>query len=170
MKLPDLQRLGLPGVIGLGLLLFNLSFYLGSIAPDLDRLATLEQQRNALRETAMQTRGKVTDLPSASPVEVRPPTLMQIPELLRSVFALATQRGLVIDQAIYSLSEKEGPPRIELNLPVQTNYPALRSFLADVDGLKPAPAIEELNIKRRLASDTLIEATVRLSWYLAPAS
>ena len=170
MKVPDLQRLGVPGVVGLGLLLFNFSFYLGSLAPDREELANLEQQRSALREGSAQARAAVLDPGKVSAPVARLPTLIQMPELLRSVFSLAAQRGLVIDRAIYTLSEKDGPPRIELNLPMQASYPALRLFLADVDGLKPAPAIDELTIKRRQASDVLIEATVRLSWPLAPAS
>lgn len=170
MKTPDLQRLGIPGVIGLSLMLFNFSFYLGSIAPDQEALAKLKQQRSALLEASVPARGKLADAASGAPPVLRPPSLIQIPELLRSILALAAQQGLVIDRATYTLSEKDGPPRIEVNLPVQASYPALRSFLADVDALKPSPAIDELTIKRRLASDSLIDATLRLSWYLAPAS
>jgi hypothetical protein len=170
MKMPDLQRLGVPGVLGLSLMLFNFSFYLGSIAPDQEGLAILKQQRSALLEDSPSARGRVADAASSAPSILRPPSLNQIPELLRSVFSLAAQHGVVIDRATYSLSEKDGPPRIELDLPLQASYPILRSFLADVDRLKPAPAIDELTIKRRQASDAMIDATLRLSWSLAPAS
>jgi hypothetical protein len=169
MKMPDLQRLGIPGVVGLGLMLFNFSFYFGSFAPDREELAILKQQHNMLRESSVLVRPVEAEVLKESTSVVRPPSLIQIPELLRSVFSLATQRGLVIDRATYALSDTDGATRIELDLPVQASYPALRSFLGDVDGLKPSPAIDELTIKRRLASDSLIEATVRLSWQLVPA-
>lgn len=170
MNMPDLKRLGVPGVIGLGLMLFNLSLYFGSVEPDQQALASLVQQRAKLLESSVQAQEKLADTGGGSPTVVRSLSLMQVPELLRSVFSLAAQRGLMIDRATYTMAERDGPPRIEFNLPMQATYPALRSFLADVDGLKPSPAIDELTIKRRLATDSLVEATVRLSWNLAPTS
>lgn len=170
MKIPDFQRLGRSGVIGLGLLLFNLSFYFGSVAPDQEILADFQRQRAALIEKSPQAISGVVDgSRPASAVEV-PPSLKQVPDLLRSVYWLATQRGLVIDRASYALAEKEGSLRIEINLPMQVSYLALRSFLSDIGGLKPPPAIDELTMKRRQASDSLIDATLRLSWQLAPGS
>lgn len=170
MKMPDLQSLGIPGVVGLGLVIFTVSFYFGNLAPDREGLASLELQRSALLQGAAQGRAKAADASSGAPSLGTPPTLLQMPELLRSIFSLAAQRGLVIERATYALSEKDALPRIELGLPLQGSYPALRSFLAEVDGLKPAPVIDELTLRRRQASDSLIDATVRLSWLLAPAS
>lgn len=168
MKTPDFQRLGRAGVIGLGLMLFNLSFYLGSVAPDQESLADLERQRAALLERSPQAISGAADESRPASALAPSPSLTQVPELLRSVYSLATQRGLVIDRASYALSEKEGPLRIEINLPMHTSYLVLRSFLSDLGGLKPSPAIDELTMKRRQASDSLIEATLRLSWQLAP--
>ena len=167
MKIPDFQRLGKAGVIGLGLMLFNLSFYIGSVAPDREALADFERQRAELRERSSQAIAGAAD-ESAGSAAAPLPMLNQVPELLRSVYLLATQRGLAIDRASYALSEKEGLLRIEINLPMQTSYLVLRSFLTDVGGLKPPPAIDELTMKRRQVGDSLIEATLRLSWQLAP--
>lgn len=170
MKMPDLQGLGIPGVVGLGLMIFTVSFYFGNLSPDREKLASLKLQRSALLQGAAQGRAKAADASRGTLSVGPPPTLLQMPELLRSIFNLAVQRGLVIERATYTLSEKDATPRIELNLPLQGSYPALRLFLAEVDGLKPAPAIDELTLRRRQASDSLIDATVRLSWLLAPAS
>ena len=48
MKIPYQDRLGLPGILGLGLLLFCLSFYLGTIAPARTELRQLTSEETQL--------------------------------------------------------------------------------------------------------------------------
>lgn len=167
MKMPDLQRLGIPGIVGLAVMLFNFSFYLGSVAPDRETLASLQQQRSTLLEDSAKGAGGAPDMTRRLPSVAANPLPIQIPELLRSVYLLATQRGLVIERATYGWVAKEGSPRVEINLPMQASYLALRSFLTDVQELSPSPSLDELTIKRQLASDTLVDANIRLSWRLA---
>lgn len=168
MRIPSLDRLGTPGIVGLGLMLFCLSFYLGSIAPAQDELVNLQQEAAQLLAVAGPPgagEGEGAERRAASEA-LRP--LAALPELLKELNLLAQQRGIVIDRASYALSERDGQRRMEVNLPLVAGYPLLRAYLRDLL-LKGGPSLDELSFKRRQASDPQVEANIRLSYPLAPA-
>lgn len=166
MRIPSLDRLGMPGIVGLGLMLFCLSFYLGSIAPAQAELVNLQQEAAQLLALAGPPgEGEGAERLAASEA-LRP--LTALPELLKELNLLAEQRGIVIDRASYALSERDGQRRMEVNLPIVAGYPLLRAYLRDLL-LKGGPSLDELSFKRRQASDPQVEATIRLSYPLAPA-
>lgn len=170
MRLPSLDRLGMPGIVGLGLMLFCLSFYLGSIAPAQAELVNLQQeaaQLVAVIGPPVAGEGEGSER-LADREALRP--LTALPGLLKELNLLAQQHGVAIDRASYALSEREGQRRMEINLPLVAGYPLLRAYLRDLMLLKGAPSLDELSFKRRQASDPQVEANVRLSYPLAPAS
>ena len=166
MIAPILERLGMPGVLGLGLLLFSFAFTLGSIAPARTELAGLKQQAAQL-QARLPEPGRPGVEPSA-PAEALP-SIASLPELLKNLNALAEQRGVTIDRASYALTGREGQRRMEINLPLKAGYPALRGYLRDVLTLRASPSLDELTLKRQQSTDTVVEANVRLSYPLSPA-
>jgi hypothetical protein len=166
MILPSIERLGLPGVIGLGLMLFALSFYLSNVAPARAELASLRQQEAQLRAEMPATTDADAGRPAVS--EALPP-ISAFPELLKELNALAEQRGVTIERASYTLSDRDGKRRMEINLPLKASYLSLRIYLRDVLMLRASPSLDELTLKRQQATDTVIEANVRLSYQFAPA-
>ena len=170
MTIPSLDRLGIPGVVGFGLLLFCLSFYLGNIAPTQGELAELKQERAQWLTAAAQTGGASrADSEKRSALGESLPPLEAFPQILQELNSLAGKHGVTIDSASYTLVDGAGQRRMEVTLPFKTHYPSLRAYLRDIFLLKSAPSLEELTLKRQQASDPFIEATVRLSCYFAPA-
>lgn len=177
MRLPSLDRLGMPGIVGLGLMLFCASFYLGSIAPAQAELVNLQREAAQLQAVAGspgagagagegEGEGEGGERRAAS-AALRP--LTAFPELLKELNLLAQQHGIAIDRASYALSEREGQRRMEISLPLVAGYPLLRAYLRDLMLLKAPPSLDELSFKRRQAGDPQVEANVRLSYPLAPA-
>lgn len=166
MKAMSLERLGRPGVIGLGLILFSLSFYLGSIAPAEDELARLKQEEKQLLAAARAAGAGE----AGRPLPREPlPALEAFPALLKELNVLAERRGVAIERASYALTDVEGQRRMEIELPLKAPYPSLRAYLHDVLALRSSPSLDELSLQRRQSSDPLVEANVRLSYRVGPA-
>ncbi|HEX6735811.1 MAG TPA: GspMb/PilO family protein [Azonexus sp.] len=161
MRLPALDRLGRPGIVGIGLLLFCASYYSGNLAPGQEELARLENQAQQLAATAR---------PGTAP----PPAGRTLPAFgeataaLKALAAVAQQHGLAVDQASYRVSDKDGLRRLEVGLPVKAAYPALRAYLRDVLALPAAPVLDELSLQRVPSGEAQVEASLRLSFYFTP--
>lgn len=171
MKTPDLGRLGIPGVAGLGLLLFCLSFYAGNVSSlqsDLDRQKTEASHLSASVRNAARVQANAAA--AAQPVQNAAPVgLRDAPQLLLTLSAAADNHSVSIDRASYRITEQEGARRLEVNLPVKGNYPSLRAYLRDVLSHPPV-VLEEVNLKRPSATDPLLDAQLRLSYPLAANS
>lgn len=162
MKMAALERLGKPGILGLGVLLFCLSFYLGHVAP-----AQLEMTR-LQRETARLTASYPASEPGNAVLPPRQlPSFATATDSLKAVYALAERHGLKPERGSYQINDKDGRQRLEASLPLQGSYPSLRAFLHEVLALPAAPALDELVLQRQKSSDTVIEANLRLSIYFA---
>lgn len=160
MKRDWLERLGKPGVAGLGLLLFCLSFYLGHIAPAQQELSRLQG------EAAQLGPAPPTGAPPAEGAAPRQvPAFATATDALKNLNALAEQHGLKPERGTYQLSDKDGLQRLEVIQPLRGGYLPLRAYLHDVLTQPATPAIDELVLQRQKASDTTIEANLRLSFY-----
>lgn len=158
MTLPSLDRLGVPGVAGLGLLLFCLSFYLGSIGPGQERFEELNAD---IARLATRARPGGAPAPEAAPRAV--PSLAMTTEALKQLNTIADKHGVQIEQATYTLSSQEGRQRLEITLPLKANYPAVRAYLREILSQPEALTLEELTLHRANAGEGLIEANLRLS-------
>lgn len=166
MKLPQLDRLGIPGVAALGLLLFCLSLYAGNIAPARNQLASLRSQVAQLASEA-QPPGPDTGGPPDAKAGAPLPAFTTATEAQKELNRIAEQHGVTIDHASYQLNNKDGQLRLEISLPLKGGYSALRSFLLEVLALPAAPTLDEVLLQRSQATDPLIEANVRFSFYFA---
>lgn len=167
MNLPDLGRLGIPGVVGMALLLFCLSFYFGSFAPARDELRALGSEQARLAQLAAQASGAPLGRAPAQSARHPPPALADAPDILKQLGAAAGRHGLALDHASYRLIVAEGQRRMELTLPLKGSYPGFRAFLRDLFGLAPAASIDELKLHRAAAREAQLEADLRLSYPLA---
>lgn len=161
MNSPLLERLGKPGVVALGVLLFCVAIYLGDIVPDEDRLASLQQQAATLS-----VRGTAPGTPAApQPVAPQP---VDANIFLKNFNALASQHGLNIERATYQPIERDGRRRLQINIPVKTTYPTLRNWLDALLADPAAPSIDALTLQRQQASDPQVDATIQISVEIAP--
>jgi Tfp pilus assembly protein PilO len=161
-KLAALEKLGLPGVAGLGLLLFSLSFYLGNLLPAQAELAALRHQKVQLQNEAA-ARAVPGKAGAGGPAHVLP-SLAEVPELLKALNEAATRNGVTITRSSYQLKGRGGQQRLEISLPLRTTYPALRAWLKDAQALAAPATLAELSLQRSLAGEPQIEAQVRLAY------
>jgi len=163
MKIPAVDWLGKPGIFGLGLLLFCLSFYLGNLAPARQELARLNAEAGRLAAA----RPGEADTAAAQSQRQAPP-FASATDALRELSALAEQHGLSVERSAYRLSDQNGQRRLQIDLPLKAAYPTLRSYLHAVLAMPGAPVLDELVLQRQKSTDAQVEANLRLSYYFAP--
>ncbi|OHC71260.1 MAG: hypothetical protein A2045_01940 [Rhodocyclales bacterium GWA2_65_20] len=166
MRTAILEKLGLPGIAGLGLLLFCLSFYFGNVAPVRAELASLESEEAQLVATAAANRAAAAPAQEAGTGQALP-GLIEAPELLRQLNTLANKHGVAVERTAYQIKDKDGPRRLEVSMPLKVGYPALRSYLRDALRLTAAASLDELSLQRSQAGDAAVAAQVRLSYGFA---
>lgn len=165
MNRTALDRLGRPGIAGIGLLLFCLSYYSGSVAPGADELARLKSEVEQLSTAARPAASEAQ--PAASPTL---PGFASATASLKALATVAQRHDLSIEQATYQLTDKDGQRRLEVSLPLKAAYPTLRGYLRDVLALPAAPVLDELILQRQQAGEPQIEVSLRLSFYFAPTA
>lgn len=156
-----LERLGMAGVGGLGLLLFSLSFYVGNVIPEgaeRDRLARKLAQGRAAATTGQAGAGTAPDL-----------SMEDLPELLKRLAAIAVQNGLQPEHTDYLIKDSGGVSRLEISLPLKASYPSIRAYLRGALALAPHASLDELTLQRSQATDPLLEAQLRFSFPLGTA-
>lgn len=165
MRTFNLDRLGIPGVAGLGLTLFCLSFYFGNVAPAQQSLRTLQREEaHLLQASSAQGDKATTAKPTGAIIPL--PMLSDAPEFIKKLNSIADKYGIAIEHVSYRLSEKDHQRRIEVNLPLQGNYPALRFYLRDALAIAPAISLDDVNLQRSSSNEPQVEARVRLTYYL----
>ncbi|HEX5804277.1 MAG TPA: hypothetical protein VFY24_14720 [Azospira sp.] len=151
-----LAQLGMPGIAGIGLLLFCLAFLIGGVLPLRAELAALQAERARLAEAGR--RAAAAPAPDGAL-----PSLAAAPALLKQLNQLAARHGIAVERASYVLRDQDGGLRLEVSMPLKVGYPALRAYLRDALAL-PAAALDELILQRAQASDSTLAAQVRLSY------
>lgn len=165
----DLHALGVPGIVGLGLLLFCASFYGSAVEPareELTRLLAEEQQIEPVTGKAEQSPLRATGL---ADTRGQLPPVADAPELFERLYAAGERNGLVVERATYNLTkhEKSAMQQYEVTLPLRGGYPNIRAFLREALEVAPVASLDSLSLQRSRASDPLVEASVRLSYYFA---
>lgn len=155
-----LERLGIPGVAGLGLLLFCLSFYFGNLAPALAERQSLAEEAARLRQAAASQGGR--------PAATVGMTLADTTTLQVRLAEIASRHGLRLERTDSRLKEAGGASRLEIGQPLKGSYPALRAYLKEALALAPGATLDELALQRGQAAEPAVEAQLRISFALAP--
>lgn len=166
-----LDTLGPAGIAGLGVLSFCLAFELGTLAPARNDL----ERRVAASELGHR--------PAALPVaehreEVRLerfyasfPPVERLTDEIAALHAHAKSTGLRLRQAEYRLEAGEaGLVAYRVTLPIRGSYSELRGFVSRVLEQMPTASVDGMSFQRRKASEGVLEAQVRLTIHLRPAS
>lgn len=160
-----LDTLGTAGVLGLGVLLFCVPFYLTAVAP-------AEREREAQR-------GAAERLKSRSPYQTVStangsaelwrfqslfPPLERLTDELENVYALARSARLDLQQGEYRL-EARGPglATYRVTVPVRGTYPQIREFVGAVLEAMPIASLDALRFERKKVAEAQLEAQVRLT-------
>jgi Tfp pilus assembly protein PilO len=163
-----LLRLGVPGGLGLVLLMAAVAWSVLVHQPDIQRIESL--QNKVARLEAKLAEPQVDE--PASPVEKLQafyksiPERDKIPDRLNELFKLASETGLSLDIGDYTLvHEVSGRlDRFQITFPVKGSYPKLRQFIFAAIEVTPGLALESIAFKRERIGDGEVEA--RLSFLL----
>ena len=172
-----LQRLGRPGVIGIALLVFGLSFAVSTSWPSWQEL-TRQRARLATAQERQRTAAARAPLPDDSPAgQLRAfyaifPRHDTASESLSHVFAAARESGLQLSRGEYATvtDRQTGLVVYRMMLPVRGGYTQIREFVAAALKAVPALALDELSFERPKISETQVQARVRFTLYLRLAS
>lgn len=163
-----LQALGIPGFVGVGLLLFCASFYVGTIAPMQTQLGSLTTEAKKL---ATALRSSASNNASAAPVETKAASgeinpVADAMEIIRRLNAAAETAAVTVDRTSYTTTEKDSVRRIEVSLPTKGGYLAIRSYLRDALTVGRDAQIDSLVLQRARATDAVLGADLKLSFEL----
>lgn len=163
-----LRRLGMAGILGLGVQLFCVPFYVSGLRP-------LQREIAAQRDVAERLRARGPFRPVAAEGrdgELRRfhnlfPRVDQLPGELEKLFALARGAGLELQQGEYRLERPAaGLAAYRVTLPVRGAYPQVQRFVSAVLREIPVASIDALRFERHKAADSQIEAQLRLTiWF-----
>jgi hypothetical protein len=167
--------LGLPGVLGLGLLVFICGFYLSTIYPEQLRLADLRQEIAKARSERLarpDADGPKTPMDKLAAFYGAFPRPTALPDLLEKVFAAAARQTLKLEQGEYRVIRDSagGLTQFQLTLPVRGSYPQIRKF---VDGALidvPTLALDSIQFERQKIGEASVDAKVKLIVYLGQNS
>lgn len=168
MNSRHLQALGIPGLLGVGLILFCVSFYFGTIAPTQTQVIALKNEArtlavtlrapepNKIPVTLAETEAATAGIkPASDPIEI-----------IRRLNAAAETSAVTVDRASYTISEKDGLRRIEVSLPTKGGYLPIKSYLREALAIGRSAQIDSLVLQRARATDLVLDADLKLSFEL----
>lgn len=170
-----LRRMGLAGILGIGVLLGSAGFWASAVKPLADEVAAqrsaLERLQNrTLYQPASMGREDRREADLARFYALFPPTDKLADEVAR-IHRLGRAAGLDLEQGEYRLERRgTGLWAYRINLPVRGTYPQLRDFLGALLRDVPVASVEALRFERKRAADAQLDAQVRLTLHVrAPA-
>lgn len=168
MNSRHLHALGIPGFLGVGLILFCVSFYFGTISPTQTQVIALKNEARTL--AALLRVPEPSNIPVA-PTETAAASAGNKPasdplEIIRRLNAAAETSAVTLDRASYTISEKDGLRRIEVSLPIKGGYLPIKSYLREALAIGRSAQIESLVLQRARATDPILDADLRLSFEL----
>jgi Tfp pilus assembly protein PilO len=165
---PALERIGRPGIVGLGLAAFALAYWLSVVQPAREEIAAL---RARLVGTApvrvLRDAGKDRDASGITEFLEVLPAAATLPDHVARLNALASAQTVLLDKADGKMGRAEGRLlRYELALPIRGDYAGIRRFLAGVLNSMPFVALDALAVTRRDPSSDVVEAQLTLTFFL----
>jgi len=165
-----LRRLGIAGVLGIGVLLACGGFWISALKPlekevAAQRLA-LERLRARTPYQPVATGGRAEELRRF--YNLFPPGANLNAELER-LHRFARAARLELAQGEYRLERRTaGLWAYRVTLPVRGGYPQVRNFLSAVLKDMPTASIEAVRFERKKAGEAQLEAQLRLTLYVRP--
>ena len=161
------ERLGVAGVLGIGVLLFCATFYVSTLRPA-QQLAARQSAAAGTSTVQVQAPLARTGDPLAE-LHSRFPALDALPSQVERLHRIARSSGLQLQTGEYRL---EVPPAglvaYRVALPARGEYRALRTFIGAVLKEMPVAAIDRVRFERKKPGDAQLEAHIQLTLYFRP--
>lgn len=164
-----LAKLGLPGTLGLGLLLASTIFCFSVLLPlkkDIDELRTDIQQYDIRSE-------------KLSGIQINPaqklgefysffPGAETTPDRLAIIYKIAAQQNINLEQGEYRLVRDQHGKilRYEINFPVKGSYIQIRKFLSKTLAAVPNLSLDNISFSRQKITDVMLESQLKMTLYI----
>lgn len=161
-----LSRVGMPGWLGLALLVCAALFDVGQNGSMASQLAELEHQADRLASQPASARA----LSSRSDWSVTLPAAQDAYVHLAMLFGAAQQAGLSLPKGNYREIRDggSGPAQLAITLPISGSYGAIRAFAATALNQDPALALTSLSLERDGIGQARLAADMHFSLYMEP--
>jgi hypothetical protein len=169
---PWLRRLGPAGVLGAGLALACVPFYLTSVRPaELELQALRVAAERARAPSAVQTVSAVARSDDLRRFYSAFPAMDRLPDELERLYGLARSARLDLYQGEYRLEQRgAGLASYRITLPIRGSYPDVREFLSATLQQMPYAAIDALRFERKKVGDAQLDAQVRITLFFRPGN
>lgn len=171
-----LLRWGWAAFASVGLLLAALAVhYLGVVVPtaEMARLRSAQAADFAKRQSAaLAPDPKAMEAQRALNFESSLPDAAQALQSLEFIHRAAARHGVALPSAQYQATQTSRDAagafkKYAMVMPVQTSYPALRAWLAEILNSQPALSLDDLSLQRSSSDTDVLEARVRLTLFVA---
>lgn len=164
------EQLGLPGIAGLGLLIFCAMFYVANEVPLRKEVQSLQHEAVVMQARSKPTPEQVRQQPNRQLEAFYEsfPAVKAAPDSLGLLRQTALEQGVALEQGEYHLVRNGSDKlvRYEISLPVKADYMHLRKFLSRLLADMPRVTLESVDFQRQKISDTMLDAQVKLTLFL----
>jgi Tfp pilus assembly protein PilO len=158
-----LTSLGVPGIIGLGILIACMAFFDAAIRPMQKQLAQRQQFLNEQRAPS-----KVAPKVDWRTLRSYLPAQDQADELSAKIYHLAKSAGVDLREAEYKEEslDKSGIAARHLNFVVSGNYFQMRQFLSSALSQMPALALDAVSFQKSRTANGMLDVRIALTLYV----
>ena len=164
-----IDRLGTPGVLGIGVLLFCALFYFSGVRPlerELEAQQAVAERLKSRTPVQLVSRDRADELRRFHALF---PPIDQLPQELERVYAIARAAHLQVHQGEYRLESRgAGLVAYRVTFPIRGTYTQLRQFVDVTLKEMSTVALDTLRFERKKAGDPQLEAQVRLTLHFRP--
>jgi len=168
------ERLGWPGVVGLGLVAFAGGLYVSTVQPGLERVQQLQSEVSRLE-------GRSVSAAEDAPVTRRErldafyeffPPAGRTSESLGKIFRAASEQGLSLEKGEYRIlrDSTAGLGQFQLTFPLRGTYPQVRRFVAAARRAVPNLSLDSIEFERSKVGDAVVNVKVTFVMYVGGAS
>ena len=165
-----LNRLGVGGVLGLGVLLACAGFYFSTIAPAARELAAqrvaAERMYSRQPYEPVKAEGRAQELRRFHNLF---PPVERLPDELERLYGLARESRLELTHGEYRLEKpRTGLWSYHVVLPLRGTYPQIRAYVAAVLKSLPFASVDGLRFERKRVGERMLDAQMRVTLYFQP--
>lgn len=168
------RLLGLPGVAGIALVVFSLSYAVSALLPARQELDALRDEVAQAKAREARAKSGVGDASPAGQLKAFYgflPSQPAAPEWIDKIYAAASKQQVSLLRGEYSLvlDPDTSIARYRILLPVKGSYSQIRGFISGALDTVPSLALDDVNFERQKISDGQVDARVRMTLYLKKA-
>jgi len=166
--------LGMPGILGLGLLAFCAAFYASTLAPQrthLEELRLEADRRERKRPPTLDEDPGYSREALGAFYSFFPPS-NHLSDQIRKIYAAAERQNVQLEQGDYRASKDSAGElvRYQISLPLKGSYTQIRKFIAAVLSDLPNVSLESIQFERQRVGDPTVEAKIKLVMFLGRRS